>query len=100
MKKLLAVLALTASLAACAQTPTIDREAIFLELVHSNTDNTSTDAQLITLARASCDAMESGATIQEIAYVVAGSGLDRTKQSEVSKIIGYGISQYCPEYAK
>lgn len=77
----------------------IDREAIFLELVRSNTDNGSTDAELIRLAKMSCKALDDGATIKEIAYVVAGADLTRRQQDDVSKIIGYGISQYCPEYA-
>lgn len=85
-------------LAGCSA-PSIDHEAIYLDLVHENTTNTASDSKLITTAHAACKAMESGATIREIAMVVATSDLDSSQRQDVSKIIGYGISQYCPEYS-
>ena len=104
MKKtaaLTAVLALALAATGCsAQQPAgIDREKIYLELVHENTTNTATDAELIRMAKASCSVLEDGGTIREIALVVAKSGHDAATREEVSTIIGYGISQYCPEYS-
>lgn len=102
MKKTAATLLTLAALlgsAACSSPPVIDREAIYLELVRSNTTNRATDAELIRMAVASCAVLEDGGTISEIALVVAQSGEDRATQREVSTIIGYGISQYCPEYS-
>jgi len=102
MKKT-AALALTALLLAatgCSTTQGIDHEKIYLELVHSNTSNTSTDAELKRLATASCGVLEEGGTIRDIALVVAKSGYDSSTQNELSQIIGYGVSQYCPEYSK
>jgi hypothetical protein len=102
MKKT-AALALTALLLAatgCSTTQGIDHEKIYLELVHSNTSNTSTDAELIRMAKSSCTVLREGGTLREIAMVVATADLNSTQQHEVSQIIGYGISQYCPEFSK
>ncbi len=95
-KKIILTLAGALLLTGCSA-PSIDREAIYLDLVHENTTNTATDQTLISSAHAACDALESGSTIREIAMVVATSDLDSSQRADVSKILGYGISQYCPE---
>lgn len=92
-----------AALTACAppDPPTLspqEKEALFLELVRDNTTNRSTDRELIELAGAACDAMKSGATISDLGDAVAGNGLTAKQRTDVSRIIGYGLSQYCPEY--
>lgn len=96
-RAVIAVLAGGLLLAGCSATPTIDREAIYLKLVHDNTTNKATNVQLITTAKAACDALKAGGTIRDVSMVVATSDLDSAQRKDVSKIIGYGISQYCPE---
>lgn len=96
----IAVLAGALLLAGCSATPVIDREAVYLKLVHDNTTNTASKAQLITMAHATCDALGSGSTLRDVSMVVATSDLNAHQRDDVSKIIGYGISQYCPELGK
>lgn len=96
MKKLLAAGLVVLALAGCSA-PTIDREAIYLKLVHDNTTNTSTDAKLVDLAHTACDTIKAGASVKDLGWVVAGNGFNAHQRDEVSRILGYGISQYCPQ---
>lgn len=102
-KAALALSALLLALTACQQPdpPSLspqEKEALYLELVRDNTTNTSTDRELIELAQAVCSTMEKGATISDLGDAVAGNGLTAHQRDDVSKIIGYGLSQYCPQY--
>ena len=102
-KAAMALSTLALTLSACAPTPDPpsrspqQREALFLELVRDNTDTTHTDADLIKLAKAACAAMSKGATISELGAVVAENAVNAKQRDEGAKIVGYGISQYCPE---
>lgn len=101
MNKLAAIAALAGALllSACtAPEPAIDRDAIFLELVHDKYDPPSSDSSLVKMAKGACDSRKEGTTMKEIQTAIAKTNLDQADKVELASIVGFGIGVYCPEY--
>lgn len=96
MKKLLALLAGALLLAGCSAPP-IDKDAVYLKLVHENTTNTSSDSELVGMAKNACDALKDGHSMKDLQNVVSRADLTQHQKVEIASIIGYGIGVYCPE---
>lgn len=95
----IAALAGALLLTACAPPePAIDKNAVFLELVHDNYDPVSSDSALVDMAKGACTSLKEGATMKEIKTAVAATDLPQAKRIELATMIGYGIGVYCPEF--
>jgi hypothetical protein len=79
--------------------PTIDRDAVYLKLVHTETSNTSSDELLVDTAKNACKELESGSTKKDIQRAIAQLDLQQATKVELAKIVGFGIGVYCPEFS-
>lgn len=73
------------------------REELFVELIHDEFPETEgvPDATLIDAAQATCDALDDGASMTDVALEIATSGAPADLSGY---IMGAGISAFCPEY--
>lgn len=102
MKKLAAVVALAGALllpACAAPEPPIDRDAVYLKLVHDETSNKSSDALLVDTAKDACKELESGTSMKDIQNAIAQLELQQATKVELARIVGFGIGVYCPEFS-
>jgi hypothetical protein len=102
MRKPLAVAALAGALllSACsAPEPGINKDAIYLKLVHDETSNTSSDSTLVDMAKNACEELESGTSMRDIQKAISRLDFDQTTKVEVARIVGFGIGVYCPEFS-
>jgi hypothetical protein len=77
-----------------------DSRTTFLKLVRENVKDNDvwTDEELVTTAKATCDALKAGSTIRQISYLIAtADSVDSSNLERISSVVGYGISAYCPE---
>lgn len=82
------------------QSATADPETKFLTLVRANVEDNDvwTDTELVTTAKAACEALEAGYTIRQISRLIATTdSVDSSNLERISSVVGYGISAYCPE---
>jgi outer membrane protein assembly factor BamE (lipoprotein component of BamABCDE complex) len=102
VKKQLAVAALAGALllSACsAPEPAIDKDAIYLKLVHDETSNTASDSTLVDMAKGACKELESGSTMKDIQRAIGQLDVPQSSKVEVARIVGFGIGVYCPEFS-
>jgi hypothetical protein len=100
--KKLAVAALAGALllSACsAPEPAIDRDAIYLKLVHDETSNKASDATLVDMAKNACEELDAGSTMKDLQRAIARLDLPQASKVEVARIVGFGIGVYCPEFS-
>jgi hypothetical protein len=86
-------------LAGCsAPEPPIDKDAVYLKLVHEKTGSTSSDSDLVDMAKGACGQLKDGRTMKDLQNDVAATGLTQTSKLELARIVGFGVGVYCPEF--
>lgn len=71
----------------------------FADLVRESYPNsTSSDKQIVDLAKAACNAFERGATKQKVIEVIVGTASTTAEVEEFGFIIGAGEVVYCPNH--
>jgi PBP1b-binding outer membrane lipoprotein LpoB len=84
-------------LAGCSA-PAIDKDAVYLKLVHEKTSSTSSDSDLVDMAKGACEQLESGSSMKDLENAVAATELTQTSKIELARIVGFGVGVYCPEF--
>ena len=99
MKKLAAIAALAGALllSACGSPP-IDKDAVYLKLVHDSTSNKASDASLVDAAKGACKELDAGSTMKDLQNAIAQLDYPQATKVELARIVGFGIGVYCPEY--
>ena len=85
-------------LAGCSAPEPIDKDAVYLKLVHEKTSSTSSDSDLVDMAKGACGELKGGRTMKDLQNDVAATGLTQTSKVELARIVGFGVGVYCPEF--
>jgi len=104
MKKILMGFALVAVLvtagcgSAVSEAPTQDKDAQYLEFVRDQDSSLRgvEDDLLLETGKAGCEALDAGATMEDVLWEVVSSDIDPDLGG---LLLGAGVAAFCPEYS-
>ena len=87
------------TLAGCASTPAEDtptpEEAAFVAALEGELSARYAEENLVTVGRQVCNALDAGATVEQVLYTIHDAGLPRP---DTAAIVNRAIQNLCPEH--